>query len=251
MLPLDFHAHLHPGIQPGAIVDLSACVVAVTRSLREFAQVADRSETSVTWCVGVHPSVPMSHTEFSVGRFSDLLGKTPIVGEIGLDKSSPVSQKDQLNTFETILATVAETPRILNIHSAGSSKLMIEIIDAYRPKGVVLHWWRGTIAETERALDLGCSFSINSAEIARPRIMNVLPRDRVLTETDHPFGDRNETGRRRPGRLDNVESALAEQWNVEVSGARRQVWKNLLDIVDATDTGTMFPAIFRRSMLAV
>lgn len=251
MLPLDFHAHLHPGIQPRAIADMGACVVAVTRSLREFAQVADRSETSVTWGVGVHPSVPMSHTEFSVGRFRDFLGQTPIVGEIGLDKRSPVRLKDQLNTFETILTAVAETPRILNIHSAGSSKLMIEIIDAYRPKGVVLHWWRGTIAETERALDLGCSFSINSAEIAHPRIMHVLPRDRVLTETDHPFGDRNELGPRRPGRLDNVEAALAEQWNVQVNGARRQVWRNLLDIVDATGTATLFPAIFKRSMLAV
>ena len=250
MLALDFHAHIEPAIAPALLRELGACVVAMTRSLSEFARVIDRRDENVTWGLGVHPADPMSIRGFSPGRFRTLLETAPIVGEVGLDRRSSVDLASQQDTLEAIFRVLSEQPRILNVHSAEAPAPILNMIEKYRPSGVVLHWWRGSSAQTERALRLGCHFSINAAEVVRPRILEMLPRERVLTETDHPFGDRHEPGPRRPGRVGLVEAALAELWDVDANTVRRQVWRNLLESADNTGTGHLFPAAFRRSMLA-
>ena len=250
MLSLDFHAHIEPSIKPEALLDLGACVIAVTRSLSEFAMVADRRDESVTWGIGVHPGLSTSHQEFSPHRFRALMEKTPVVGEIGMDRRSPVDLSTQQATFEAILEIACERPRILNLHSAGLTGALLKVLQTYGPKGMVLHWWRGTVSETELALDLGCWFSINAAEVARPRILDRVPRERILIETDHPFGDRRQLAPRRPGRVSVVEAALAKEWNVDGDAVRRQIWRNLVEIAQVTETASLFPSTFQRTMLA-
>ncbi len=54
----------------------------------------------------------------------------------------------------------------------------------------VLHWFTGTEAEARRAVELGCYFSINREMLRSEKhrkLVSLLPRDRLLTETDGPF----------------------------------------------------------------
>ena len=90
MQALDFHAHIEPMILPETLRELEACVIAVTRSLSEFALVAERSDGNVTWALGVHPADPLSLKEFSESRFQSLIEMVPVVGEVGLDRRSLV-----------------------------------------------------------------------------------------------------------------------------------------------------------------
>ncbi|MCY1548740.1 hydrolase, TatD family [compost metagenome] len=70
---------------------------------------------------------------------------------------------------------------------------MLDHIEAYLPAGrgkVVLHWFTGTKSEAKRALDLGCFFSINAGMLDNERhapMVQAIPLDRMLTETDGPF----------------------------------------------------------------
>lgn len=70
---------------------------------------------------------------------------------------------------------------------------MLDHTEAYLPAGrgkVVLHWFTGTKSEAKRALDLGCFFSINAGMLGKERhasMVQVIPLDRMLTETDGPF----------------------------------------------------------------
>ena len=140
MPALDFHAHIEPTIAPAMLQELGACVVAVTRSLREFAQVAERRDDDVTWAVGVHPAEPLSLRDFSPRRFQSLLEAAPVVGEVGLDRRSSVSLTSQQDILETIFRVLSENPRILNVHSAGATVPILDLLEKYRPPGVVLHW---------------------------------------------------------------------------------------------------------------
>lgn len=250
MLPLDCHAHIQPDIGSRDLDLLGACVIAVTRTLNEYVHVRQRRDRATVWGLGAHPGVPEAHDGFSAHRFRQLLRRAPVVGEIGLDGRSKVNLKVQQRTFNSVLSIVAEQPRLTSIHSVAASGHVLDAIAAVRYPGVVLHWWRGTEAETQRALELNCYFSINAAEIVDPKVLHLLPRDRVLIETDHPFGDRSQTAPRRPGRVADVENALAKLWGVEQRAVRRQVWANLRLIVTETKTVDAFPASFVRNMLA-
>ena len=128
----------------------------------------------------------MRSVSFDMGRFNELVKKTPIVGEVGLDRISPVPLDLQLQTFRQVLDTVMEIPRLVSIHSWHTTAMTIEELKR-RPFSVpVLHYWTGTIRETREAVDLGCYFSIN-AEMRIPKYCKIVPKDRLLIETDHLY----------------------------------------------------------------
>lgn len=249
MLPLDCHAHVKADIALRDLEGLSACVVAVTRTIDEYVVAAARRDASTVWGLGSHPGVTEAHARFEINRFRELLADVAIVGEIGLDGRAKVALEVQRKTFDAILSVLAGSPRIASVHSVAATRDVVEMIAAHGVRGQILHWWRGTKNETRLALDCGCYFSLNSAEVNSPKVLEWLPKDRILTETDHPFGDRRECAPRRPGNMNTIEKALASHWGIGIVDVRRQIWRNFRDLAMETKTASLLPPAFQKSML--
>ena len=88
---------------------------------------------------------------------------------------------------------------------------------------------------------MGCFFSVNMSAARHGEVMSAVPLDRVLTETDHPFGDRRSKGPRRPGSVADVESALARTYRISAPDLRLQVWRNLRRLTTETGTSRLLP----------
>ena len=249
MTPLDTHAHVQPDISPSELTALNANVVAVTRSPDEYAQTLDRRDPTTTWALGCHPSLATPLKNFDPDRFRSLLKSTAVVGEIGLDGSSRVPVATQTAVLQQILEMLQGAPRVSTVHSAGATEEIVELLADTRPNGVILHWWRGDEEQTRHALTLGCYFSVNSREIDRPRVIGIVPRDRILTETDHPSGDRSERPPRRPGNMSRTVAALAEHWDVGPAEVVRQTWENWRTLCLSTGTADLLPRSFKAQML--
>lgn len=124
------------------------------------------------------------------------LPETRYVGEVGLDAGPRFykSLEAQKRVFQRILERCAEAgDKILTVHSVRSAPAVLDMIKAYLPRergSVVLHWFTGSKSDARRAAALGCYFSIN-AEMTRTdrgrELIERLPQDRILTETDGPF----------------------------------------------------------------
>ncbi len=250
MLPLDLHAHILNSVSSSDLVALNSCVVAVTRSLEEFEQTIKRNDSNVVWGVGCHPGLPEAQSTFDIDRFRKLLKLSPVVGEVGLDGNSSVPMDLQINTFESIIIAIQSEPRLISIHSARATNSVLTILKKHRPIGAVLHWWRGTEAETKVAVELGCYFSFNAASLAKSNNANLIPRDRILTETDHPYGDRLEGKLQRPGNVGSVESKLGHLWGISSDDARANMWSNLWDIAVATNSIDLYSHQFKVEMLS-
>ena len=99
---LDAHAHLK---YAHSASDLSICgvVLAMTVSLEEATHTVARNDQTILWGIGCHPGEVDAQQKFDEHTFSELIKHTPVVGEIGLDKKSPVPFNTQLKTFRTIL----------------------------------------------------------------------------------------------------------------------------------------------------
>jgi len=246
--PLDLHAHVDPSIAPAELLALRAVVFAATRSLAEFEETRRRHDPITVWGVGTHPRVPAALAEFAASNLHAAIRSTPLVSEVGLDRRSPVPRVRQRRVLDEILAVLADEPRIVSIHSSGAATRVLDALEERPQAGAVLHWWRGTPAETARAVELGCFFSVNADELREPAVIGRVPWDRLLPETDHPYGDRRR--RSAPGRVGPVERAIAEEMGVSISWVRRGVWGNLAGLVERTGTGRLFGGRMRGMLSA-
>jgi TatD DNase family protein len=249
--PLDVHAHVDPTIAAHELVALAAVVFAVTRSLDEAETALARTDVDTIWGVGCHPGLVGAHRSFSPERFAALIRTTPFVGEIGLDGKSRVPMETQVATLHAMLRVLQDQPRIATIHSYAATAAVLRVLSEHDTPGAVLHWWLGTAEETARAADIGCYFSINVAMSKREELLHAIPLTRVLTETDHPFGDRSTRGERRPGLVSPVETALARLHGASPHMIRLQVWQNLRALSGETSVGPLLPTTVRRHLAAV
>lgn len=77
----------------------------------------------------------------------------------------------------------------MSIHSRGSADKVVDEL-----KGIdgvpIFHWFTGTKTELDKAIDIGAWFSVGPAMLNSKKgkeIIGLIPKDRLLTETDAPF----------------------------------------------------------------
>lgn len=241
---LDLHAHLDPAIDPADLITLPGVVFAACRTLAESDIALRRRDQRVIWGAGCHPGLARNHSSFDSSRFEQLVTQTPYVSEIGLD-GSKASLPRQEATLEAILEVLQQHPRLTSLHSAGAHNEILAAL-ARRPiRGVILHWWLGTPDQTRRAVDLGCYFSVNHSAARRLAAVGQIPRERILPETDHPFGDRSAPPPRLPGNTTSVETTLAAHYGITPAQLRAVAWQNLSRLV----TSTGCAALLNRTLL--
>jgi TatD DNase family protein len=247
---IDLHAHVDVSIAPSELRQLGAVVFAATRSLAEADTAIARQDEQTVWGVGCHPRLARAHKDFEPERFAELAQQTAFVSEIGLDGTSRVPMETQQATLSAILAELQRSPRIASLHSYKATDLVIDALEAHPVTGGVLHWWLGDSSQTRRALELGCFFSINAASVRRTDLLDAIPLDRILTETDHPFGDRRSGANARPGFVAIVEKALARHYGETSDGIRAAMWENLARITGATGCMALLPRAVRLQLIA-
>lgn len=233
--PLDAHAHVDVDIHPRALLSLRAFVLIALRSQAEFDSAMQRDDPFAVWGVGVHPGVPEAVASFDLDRLRHQLTQTPLLSEIGLDRWSSVPASQQELIFSQALTAHDEAACIASVHSAGRTGRVVEMLERHRCSTVVLHWWNGTASQTRRAVDLGCYFSINARNLRTARSLDVIPPERRLPETDHPYGDRGDDA--RPGNVHVVERALTKQKD----DFRIRAWRNFGQLMDGANATERLP----------
>ena len=245
--PIDAHAHVDTAIDPTQLLALRAVILAATRSLDEYESTLGRADPVTVWGVGVHPGVAAAFDSYSIERFHLMIEGSPLVSEVGLDRRSTIPLARQRQVLGEICGLLSEQPRIVSIHSVGATAEVLDILEAVPIRGAILHWWRGTPAETARAVTLGCRFSINVRDCPRPSVLGKVPSDRILTETDHPYGAGPATP---PGDTAAIEEVIAGHDRTTLADVREVIWNNLAAIASETSTFGLFNDRLQRMLAA-
>lgn len=200
----------------------------------------------VRTALGLHPQ--LAHERRSeLDLFEQLLPETQYVGEVGLDGTPDARRHwdDQVKVFRRILVACSMAGgRVLSIHSRRAASPVLDMIEKAHGAGApILHWFSGTSTELARAEALGCWFSVGATMLATAKgraLVDRMPRDRVLTESDGPFAQLDGKPA-QPWDVERAVSALAEVWKVQPADAAALIRANLRRLLAQAKADSSIP----------
>lgn len=141
--------------------------------------------------LGFHPQLAVESSNELV-LFGKQVNKTSYIGEIGLDFSKDFidSKEKQIYAFRYVLNHIKDKNKIVSVHSRKAEIEVFEILQEYEIKNVIFHWYNGPLGLIDNIINAGYYFSINESmttSIYGRKIINKIPQNRILTETDAPF----------------------------------------------------------------
>jgi TatD DNase family protein len=122
--------------------------------------------------------------------------KVVAIGEIGLDfeeKGAP-ERHVQISRLHDLLSLAVELDLPVSIHNRGGGSELLDAIDAHRGLRGVMHYFALEWEWAQRFLDLGFYLGF-AGLITRPsrhslrEVVSQCPSDRLLLETDSPYGN--------------------------------------------------------------
>ena len=237
---IDFHCHVDLFPDPHEIArkcrERKLSVLSVTTTPSAWAGTASLGGGSILTALGLHPQ--LAHERMSeLSLFDRLLPSCLFVGEIGLDGAPEFKAhwQDQVDVFRHVLnACERAGGRIMSIHSRRASTPVLDFLELHPDSGTpIMHWFSGALHELDRAIDLGCWFSVGPAMLRSKRGMELarrMPRARVLTESDGPFA---RIGGRTvfPWEVEIAVDALARSWGTDSAKVHQSLEENLSNLL--------------------
>ncbi|WP_157844021.1 Qat anti-phage system TatD family nuclease QatD [Epibacterium ulvae] len=235
---IDFHCHLDLMKDPAKTVrELEVAqiyVLSVTTVPKAFPKTSRlvKVKGRIRTALGYHPQL-VGERPNELPLFERMLHETRYVGEVGLDggKEFTKSQSSQAKIFSEILSLCrSDGSKIVSIHSRHAADAVLDKIEEHPGFGVpVLHWFTGNRFELERAIKLGCWFSIGAPMLRTAKgkaTVAKMPSERILTETDAPFASSNISSS-----LSEATKGLSNIWRMDAIETANTLKSNLATLV--------------------
>jgi TatD DNase family protein len=154
------------------------------------------------------------------------------IGEIGLDCTYETVWENQLFVFHKMLHLAEQLNLPVVIHSRGTTDKIVDILQSYTVKRVLLHWFSHTIETLNKAMNLGYYITEGPPIVYSNGIREVVkhtPITNLLTETDGPVLYRKKpfNGQlTKPSYVESVLGAIAEIKNMPICDVAEQVAQN-------------------------
>jgi TatD DNase family protein len=241
---IDFHCHLDLFSDPRMLVSeceragIYVLSVTTTPSAWQGTRALAPASAYIRTALGLHPELAHErHGELPL--FDRLLVETRYVGEIGLDHSpgTEAHWPIQSRVLSHVLRSCQDAGgRIMSLHSRRSAKEVLDHLELFPRAGTpVLHWLSCSVRDLERAIAVGCWFSVGPTMLTSKKgsdLVSRMPRDRVLTESDGPFAtfrDRQAT----PLDIAYAVPLLARIWNQNDAQVHDQLFGNFRRLENA------------------
>lgn len=239
---IDLHCHLD--LYPDPKVVAKQCeerqlyVLSVTTTPSAWAGTSALAVGSkrIQTALGLHPQL-VHERKSELPLFERLLPETRYVGEIELDGGPEYKAhwRDQVDVFSRILELCRSLGgRVMSIHSRRAATAVLDHLERTPGTGkAILHWFSGSAKELTRAVELECWFSVSPAMLNGEKgrnLTSLMPRERVLTETDGPFA-RMEGRAAYPWDVYIAVEILSEIWSISKAETEHSLRENLRRLV--------------------
>ncbi len=142
---------------------------------------------------GIHPRRAPEYAD-RLSKLSPFIEQSPAIGEIGLDfhwvKESS-QYPAQRKVLEYFLAAAREQNKMVNLHTKGAEKEILNLLERYDIQRAIVHWYSGPMDILRALVQFGAYFTVGvevSCSNTIQAIAREIPDHLLLTETDNPGG---------------------------------------------------------------
>jgi TatD DNase family protein len=184
--------------------------------------------------LGLHPLAARDHPS-ELALFKKHFANARFIGEVGLDFSQAgrATRTQQEKSFGLVVECLRQTRKFVTVHSRGAEDAVLDYLQTSGVSPVIFHWFSGSQTQLKKILEAGHRISINPAMVATAKwreVINFVPQDLVLTESDGPFVKTNGVPA-RPWNMDIVLRWLANCWKTDLKSASECVSKNFQSLL--------------------
>ncbi len=187
---------------------------------------------------GIHPRRARQHAGH-LADFGHLIERSPMLGELGLDFHW-VRDKDsyphQIRVFEFLVRAAAEQGKIVNLHTKGAERRILDTLRACGAARAIIHWYSGPMDVLEEMISEGYLFTVGVEVLYSEKIQAVaraVPPRQLLSETDNPGGHRWLVGEEAPPDIiADVVAAVARIKGLPPEKMEAVIQANFLRLVD-------------------
>jgi TatD DNase family protein len=205
-------------------------------SYRELQQIGRRSAL-VLPTFGIHPRRAPQYAD-GLSELSPYIETSPAIGEIGLDFHWVKNSSEypaQLKVLEYFFAAAREQKKIVNLHTKGGERQILELLERYDVTRPIIHWYSGPLDILRALVQFGAYFTIG-VELRYSETIQAIAReipDRLLlTETDNPGGLKWLKGVvGMPSEIQRVVNELARIRSSTPASISRMVHANFLELI--------------------
>ena len=197
---IDTHIHLQDDKSNNATEILSqtqkagitrlVCVASIEDNWDKIEKLAEQFSEIIIPAFGLHPWYVTTIKPGWQKRLSEILSQFPtaLIGECGLDGLKP-NLTEQKNLFAEQIKLAKQFKRPLIIHAVKAVPLM-EDFWGDLPEKFVIHGFNDKAEFLKRIIQKGGYIGVGSGLLKTPKakdILNQIPADRLLFETDAPY----------------------------------------------------------------
>jgi TatD DNase family protein len=188
---------------------------------------------------GIHPRRAPEYVD-RLSELNPLIEQSPAIGEIGLDfhwvKDSS-QYPAQLKVLEYFLAAAREQKKMVNLHTKGAEKQILNLLERYDIQRAIVHWYSGPMDILRALIQFGAYFTVG-VEVSYADTIQAIAREipdyLLLTETDNPGGLKWLKGVvGMPKDVQNVIEVIARVRNSSPELVSQTVHANFLRMIDA------------------
>ena len=242
---IDAHAHLdkYGGELAGALKEITqheVFTIAVAMDVPSYQRSLEIGQTCelVLPTFGIHPRRAPEYAD-RLRELSPLIEESPAIGEIGLDfhwVEDTSQYPAQVKVLEYFLAAAREQNKIVNLHTKGAERKILDLLEHYDIHRAIVHWYSGPLDILRAMVQFGSYFTVGVEVLysdAIKAIAKEIPDQLLLTETDNPGGLKWLNGvLGLPRDLHRVVDAVAELRNSPAEFVVRMIQKNFLHLID-------------------
>jgi TatD DNase family protein len=210
-------AQAHPSIKPAfGLYPVDAVLASMRRAGEEY------SDQREDW-----------PPEEAIHWVEEHAGQAFAIGEIGLDGywvKEPFWQ-EQETAFRRLLKLALETDKPVIIHTRKRELRALEILEEMGVRRVDWHCFGGKVKLAREIAARGHYFSIPAnarRSEAFTRMLQTLPRDQILLETDCPYLGPDPQQPNEPANVVHTATYAAELWGLSAAETERQLSDNFV-----------------------